>query len=321
MGYRRTDLLTVAGDVSRRPSRSTLDGRRSAGRRLRVNGYVFFILPAVLFVLSLTLFPALFGIYISLTNLNLGYAGSKFVGLQNYGRLLEWDDLATVLRNSGSFVLCVVALQVIFGLIVAVLLNERLFGRRVLRSIAILPWVVPSVVVGLVFANIFGGSRLGVANYVLSLFGATPLDWLSDPARAMAVLIAVSAWRGMPFAVILLLGGLQTVPGDIYEAAVIDGASRTERFRFVTLPILRPIILITVILATGGALNSLDTPLALTGGGPGNATELLSIALYKQSFFYLDVSYGATIGTVMLVINVVLITLYLAILQRRDRSS
>jgi multiple sugar transport system permease protein len=321
MGYRRTDLLTVAGDVSRRPSRSTLDGRRSAGRRLRVNGYVFFILPAVLFVLSLTLFPALFGIYISLTNLNLGYAGSKFVGLQNYGRLIEWDDLATVLRNSGSFVLCVVALQVIFGLIVAVLLNERLFGRRVLRSIAILPWVVPSVVVGLVFANIFGGSRLGVANYVLSLFGATPLDWLSDPARAMAVLIAVSAWRGMPFAVILLLGGLQTVPGDIYEAAVIDGASRTERFRFVTLPILRPIILITVILATGGALNSLDTPLALTGGGPGNATELLSIALYKQSFFYLDVSYGATIGTVMLVINVVLITLYLAILQRRDRSS
>ncbi len=301
--------------------RSVPRPRRAVRRRARINGYVFFILPGVIFVLALTLFPALFGIWISLTNLNLGYPGAKFVGIANYVRLASWPDLGLVARNTASFVGCVVALQAILGLLVAVLLNERLIGRQVLRSIAILPWVVPSIVVGLVFAQIFNGSRLGIANYILSLIGIGQTSWLSDPLLAMAILICVAAWRGVPFAVIILLGGLQTLPHDVYEAAVIDGAGRWQRFRYITLPLLRPIIMITVILATGGALNSLDIPLAMTGGGPGNATELLSIALYKQSFFYLDVSYGAAIGTLMLFINLVLIALYLAVLQRKGARS
>jgi multiple sugar transport system permease protein len=302
-----TDNAQIAGYPSRR---ATGSGRH----RVRVNGYFFFILPGVLVVLSLTLLPALYGIYISLTNLNLGYEGSRFVGLANYVRLLTWPDLGLVVRNTATFVGFVVILQATFGLLVALVLNERLIGRQLLRSLSILPWVVPSVVVGLVFAQFFGGSRLGIANYLLSLVGVHQLAWFSDPALAMSILIAVAVWRGVPFSVIVLLGGLQTLPRDVYEAATIDGANRWQRFYHVTLPILRPIIMISLILATGGALNSLDIPLALTGGGPGNATELISISLYKQSFFQLDVSYGATIGTLMLVANLVLIGLYLWVL-------
>ena len=284
-------------------------------RRRRVNGYLFFLLPGVIIVLSLTLFPALYGIYISLTNLNLGYVGSKFVGIENYIRFFTWADLGLVTRNTAIFVGSVVVLQACLGLAVAVLLNQRLIGRQVLRSVTILPWVLPSVVVGLVFAQIFGGSRLGIANYVLSLVGIPQMTWLSNPALAMTILIAVSTWRGIPFSVVMLLGGLQTLPRDVFEAAAIDGAGPWQRFRYMTLPMLRPIILITIIMATGGSLNSLDIPLALTGGGPGNATELISISLYKQSFFNLDISYGATIGTMMLVANLVLIVLYIVALR------
>jgi ABC-type sugar transport system permease subunit len=307
------NIETVALRVAR-PARR----RRS---KFRLNGYFFFILPGVLIVLALTLFPAVYGIYISLTNLNLGYATSSFVALENYGRFFTWPDLGLVTRNTVSFVGAVVVLQACIGLGVALLLNERVIGHRFMRSITILPWVLPSVVVGLVFAQMFGGSRLGVANYILSLFGIGQMAWFSDPLLAMTILIAVATWRGVPFTVIILLGGLQTLPRDVYEAAIIDGTSRWQRFRYITLPLLKPIIMISLIMGTGGALNSLDIPLALTGGGPGNATELISISLYKQSFFQLDVSYGATIGTIMLIANIILIVLYLAVLQPRRRAS
>ncbi len=288
--------------------------------RWRISGYVFFILPGVAIVLALTLFPALYGVYISLTNLNLGYVGSRFVGFDNYARFFAWDDLDLIVFNTLSFVGTVVVLQACIGLAIAVVLNQRLPGHQFLRSISILPWVLPSVVVGLVFAHVFGGSRLGIANYVLSLLGIAQRGWFSDPLLAMTILIAVSTWRGVPFSVIMMLGGLQTLPRELYEAAAIDGASAWQRFRYITLPLMNPIILITLILSTGGSLNSLDIPLALTGGGPGNATEIISISLYKESFFRLDVSYGATIGTMMLIANLVLIVLYIVALRSRRKD-
>lgn len=306
-----TETQTMALHAARKPAR----------RRLRLNGYFFFLAPGVAIVLALTLFPAIYGIYISFTNLNLGFVNSSFVGFENYVRFANWDDLGHVTANTFGFVASSVLLQVIIGLGVAILLDQRLPGHQFMRSITILPWVLPSVVVGLVFAQIFGGSKLGFANYLLSLVGIGQQAWFSDPMLAMTILIAVSTWRGIPFSVIVLLGGLQTLPRDTYEAAAIDGASRWQRFRYLTVPLLRPIILICLIMGTGGALNSLDIPLALTGGGPGNATELISISLYKQSFFALDIGYGATIGTVMLIVNLVLIVLYLAILQPRRSAS
>lgn len=297
--------------------------RRASARRRRpfkVNGYFFFLLPGTALVFAFTLFPAVYGIWISFTNLNLGYVGSRFVGLANYVRFFTWPDLGLVTRNTATFVGAAVLLQVSIGLALAILLNQRVFGHRLMRSIAILPWVLPSVVVALIFAQVFSGSRLGIVNYIASLVGVGQMAWFADPALAMSILVICSVWRGVPFSVVILLGGLQTLPRDVYEAAIIDGASAWQRFRFITLPLLQPIILITLIMATAGALNSLDIPLALTGGGPGNSTELIAVSLYKQSFFNLDVSYGATIGTIMLIVNIVLIVCFLAVRPSKGKG-
>jgi len=272
-------------------------------------------------VLAFTLFPALYGIGISMTNMHLGYPDVRFVGFGNYQRFLSWPDLDLIMRNTAIFMGATVLLQVSFGLAAALLLDMRVPGHRFMRSIAILPWVLPSVVVALIFAQVFSGSRIGIVNYVGSVIGMPTMNWFADPVLAMVILIVCSVWRGIPFSLIILLGGLQTLPRDVYEAARIDGATGWQSFRYITLPLLRPIILVTLIMASAGALNSLDIPLALTGGGPGTATELISLSLYKESFFNLDVSYGATIGTMMLIANIFLIIAFLSVRTKGTEQS
>jgi len=284
--------------------------------RLRINGYFFFLAPGVLIVLALTLFPALYGIYISLTNLNLGYVGSSFVGIENYIRFFTWQDLALVARNTAVFVGTVVILQACIGLAVAILLNQKLIGHQFMRSITILPWVLPSVVVGLVFAQIFGGSRLGIVNYLLSLVGIHQMSWFADPALAMTILICVSTWRGVPFSVIMMLGGLQTLPRDIYEAAAIDGATAWQRFRYITLPMLSPTIFFIVVISFIGAFQIFEPMYIMTRGGPDGATASVVQYLYETGFRNYEVGYAASIGLLVFV-AVLAATLVQFLLRRK----
>ncbi|WP_194288284.1 carbohydrate ABC transporter permease [Agrobacterium tumefaciens] len=256
----------------------------------------------------------------SFTNLNFGYIGWKFVGFDNYTRLFSSTGFLIIVKNTFVYVLFVVVFQLVIGLAVAMALNVSVPGRQFVRSVVILPWVVPAVVSALVFTLIFGGSRMSISNYALSLIGMRPVSWLSDATMAMGLLIFVSVWRAVPFVSLIMLGGLQTLPSDVYEAAIIDGTNRWQRFWYVTLPLLKPMLLISLIMATAHSLNSLDTPLALTGGGPGNATEVLSISLYRQAFMLLDAGYGAAIGTLMLLVNIVLIAFYLRLVGPKRRA-
>ncbi len=278
--------------------------------------YILFIAPAILVVLGFTLYPALYGVYISFTNLHFGYKDWRFVGLDNYIRLLTWPPLAGIALNTVIFVSAVVFLQMSLGLGIALLLNQRLFGSRLMRGIAILPWVIPAVIIGLLFQQLFSGSRLGIMNYLLSYLGVGSRAWLSNPVEAMSIMILALVWRGVPLSIILQLGGLQTIPRELYEAATIDGASRWQAFWHVTLPSLRPILLINLIMATSGTLNHVDIPLALTGGA--QSTEVLSVALYNQGFKMLDAGYAATFATLLLVLNLLLTVVYLRLLRQRD---
>lgn len=280
--------------------------------------YLFFIMPAVVLVLGLTAYPALYGVLVSFTNLNFGYATSKFVGFDNYVRLATWPALPQVLFNTAVFVTSVVALQLSIGLLAALLLNRAVFGRGLVRSIAILPWVIPGIIIALMFQQFFSGSRLGIMNTVFSVFGLESRTWFSNPTELMLVLILAVVWRGVPLSIILQLGGLQTINKELYEAASIDGASRWQMLRFITIPSLRPILLINVIMATSGTLNHVDIPLALTGGGPGRSTEVLALSIYKQGFEVLDASYASTIATVILLLNLLLTIVYLRVLRARD---
>jgi len=292
---------------------------RSSDWLLR-NQYVMFIAPAIIVVLAFTAFPAIYGVFISFTNLHFAYPGWHFVGFANYIHLFTWNALPQVAANTVVFVSSVVVLQLTLGLLIALLLNRAVFGRRLMRSIAILPWVIPAVIIGLMFQQLFNGSRLGIMNTLIGYFGFQSRSWLSNPTEAMIVMILSLVWRGVPLSIILQLGGLQTISKDLYEAASIDGASRWQALRYITVPQLRPILLINVILATAGTLNHVDIPIALTGGGPGRATEVLALSLYKQGFQQLDAAYASTIATVMLVINLVLTVAYLRLLRSRENA-
>jgi len=289
--------------------------RARSAHGLSRHQYLFFILPAIAVVLGFTAYPALYGIWISLTNLHFAYPDSKFVGLDNYVRFFTWPALPQVAGNTVVFVTSVVVLQMSLGLAIALLLNKVIFGRRLMRSIAILPWVIPAVIIGLMFQQLFSGSKLGVMNTLIASFGFEPRSWLSNPSESMAIMVASVVWRGVPLSIILQLGGLQTIGRELYEAAAIDGASRWQVLRYITIPSLKPILLINLIMATSGTLNHVDIPLALTGGGPGRATEVLSLSLYNQGFQVLDAAYAATIATVILILNLILTVAYLRVLR------
>lgn len=284
---------------------------------LRRHQYIFFILPAVLIVLGLTAYPAIYGVYVSFTNEHLAFPDSRFVGFANYVRLLNWPALPGVIRNTVIFVGLVAFLQISLGLLMALLLNIPIMGLRALRSIAMLPWVLPGIIIALVFQQFFSGSKLGMMNTLISNFGLANRNWFGSPTEAFIVLIAVMVWRGTPLSIILQLSGLQTIPKELYEAASIDGANPWQRLLHITLPGLRPIMLIDIIMVTSATLNHVDIPLALTGGGPGRGTEVLALSIYKQGFEVLDAGYAATIATVILVINLVLIVIYLRLLRNR----
>lgn len=289
--------------------------RARSANGLTRHQYLLFIMPAILVVLGFTAYPALYGIWISLTNLHFAYPDSRFVGLDNYIRFFTWPALPQVVGNTVVFVTAVVVVQLSLGLMIALLLNKLVFGRRLMRSIAILPWVIPAVIIGLMFQQLFSGSKLGIMNTVIAMFGLESRSWLSDPGQSMAIMIGALVWRGVPLSIILQLGGLQTIGKELYEAAAIDGASRWQVLRHITIPSLKPILLINLIMATSGTLNHVDIPLALTGGGPGRATEVLSLSLYNQGFQVLDAAYASTIATVILAINLILTVAYLRVLR------
>ncbi len=280
--------------------------------------YVLFIAPAIAVVLAFTAYPALYGVFISFTNMHFAYPDWRLVGFANYAHFFTWNALPQVATNTVVFVVSVVVLQLSLGLLIALLLNRAIFGRRLMRSIAILPWVIPAVIIGLMFQQLFSGSRLGIMNTLIGYFGFNSRSWLADPTESMAVMILSLVWRGVPLSIILQLGGLQTISKELYEAAAIDGATRWQTLWHITIPQLRPILLINVILATSGTLNHVDIPIALTGGGPGRATEVLALSLYKQGFQQLDAAYASTIATVILVINLVLTVAYLRLLRSRQ---
>lgn len=284
---------------------------------LRQNEYLVFIAPPVIYVLSLTLYPALYSVFISFTNINLGFSNWSFVGLENYSRFFALEYSNTVLINTLLVVSCVSVLQIALGFAIALLLNHNWPARAFVRSVAVLPWVVPSIVIALLFRQLFNGSSLGLANALLAQLGFPPHVWLADPNSALAIIIGVMTWRGLPLSTIILLGGLQTIPRELYEASGVDGATPAQAFRLITLPLMKPILMINLIWVTAGNLNHLDTPYGLTGGGPSHQTAVLSVTLYDNAFVLLDAGLGAAIATVMLALNLIMTVAYLYLLRSR----
>lgn len=305
--------------------------RRRATRFLGRHWYAWAMVAPVVLVLGvLVLYPLAQGVYLSLTNANEMNSGRTigtneipatydFVGLDNYLAVLSGEEGAFYPRLVWTLVWTVtcVTLHYSIGLGLALLLNRALRGRSVYRMLLILPWAVPPFVAAFGWRLMLNDST-GVFNAVLRAVGLEGVNWLGQPLPAKLSVIMVNVWLGVPFMMVALLGGLQTVPKDLYEAAEVDGASPWQRFRAVTLPGLRPVSGTVILLGTIWTFNQFPVIALLTGGGPGGATNILVTEAYERAFQGIrDYAGAATYGAIIASMLVVFASLYRRWLQRQ----
>lgn len=251
--------------------------------------------PALLLLALVYAYPILQSFWLSLFTQNLGTELQPvFSGLSNYGRMAVDGRFWQSMANTVVFTAISVILELLLGLGIALVLNRSFRGRGVVRTIALLPWALPTALIATTWTWIFN-DQFGVWNDILLRLGVikTGVNWLGDPNWALWTVIAADVWKTTPFIAILLLAGLQSIPQDLYEAHAIDGASAWQSFYRITLPLLMPQILIAALFRLAQAFGIFDLIQVMTGGGPGGATETVSIYIYATIMRYLDFGYGA----------------------------
>ncbi len=293
------------------PLARPLLSRRACGVLL---GYAYLV-PVAVCLGGTVVVPILKAIQMSLYNhVLIKPQEYRFIGLGNYGRLLQDDVFWLSLWNSAVWVFGSVGFQFLGGFAAALLLHQAFTGRALVRTITLLPWVIPGVVVALVWEYVYQ-PNYGLLNDLLFRLGwlHERVAWLSDPRLAMPAVIATNIWRGVPFFAIMLLAGLQAIPDELYEAARVDGASVTQRFWHITLPLLRPIIVVATATRIIWTFNYADLIFVMTSGGPANATQITSTYTLLQAYSNLDFGYAATLSVVLLLIMLSFTIVYLRV--------
>lgn len=262
---------------------------------------LLFLLPALLVTAAVILYPALQTVWLGLHSFVLFDPDSmRFIGLGNFKALLADELFWISLSNSVIWVVCAVGLQFALGLVTALLLNQTFTGRSLARALVVVPWALPSVIIGLMWTWMYD-LNLGVFNDLLMRVGLidAPVAWLAQPGTALAAVILALVWQGFPFFAVMILAGLQTIPSEHYEAAAMDGASRWQTLRFVTLPALREVIATALLLRTIWVANSLDVILVMTGGGPGYETHTLPLYAFLKAYSAMEFGYASALSLVL----------------------
>lgn len=292
--------------VPGRPATNAAQGNQSVKHSHARTG-ILMVLPVLVLVAIFTLYPFGHAIYES-TRLSSPIFAPRFVGIDNYrdviGSVYFLDATGTTLTFAGI----VVPLLVVLGVLVALLLNEPFFGNTALRAGMLLPWAIPASVAGVIWKWIFFDSY-GALNAMLYAGGIIDryIQWLTTPSTAMMAVVVVFVWSQLPLAVVMLLAALQAVPDDLYEAAALDGASMLDRFRSITLPHLRPMLVVVALYELLMAISTFDITYSLTSGGPGSATTLLSYFTWSESFRMLDFGRGAALAIIIALASLVAI--------------
>jgi multiple sugar transport system permease protein len=284
-----------------------LSGARAGVRTLaqQERRFAFALLaPALLILVLTTTAPLVYLLWTSLQRIDLSMPWlSGFAGLANFARMggdpRFWGSLWLTLIYTGT----TVVLQVVIGLALALLVLQIPRGQGALRVAAILPIVLAPVVVGLFWRTFVLSPDFGLVDLVTRALGLGSHNWLGDPRLALISVIAIHTWQWTPFAFLVILASLSSLPPDLFEAARIDRANAWQRFRRITLPLIRPAIVIVLIMRTMIALSAFAAIFAATGGGPGTATEILNLYAYRTSFSELNLGYGAALAVVLLAIT------------------
>jgi multiple sugar transport system permease protein len=279
-----------------------------------LTGYSYLV-PAALCMLATVVVPIGMAIKMSLYN-DILYKPQdyRFIGLGNYLRLADDPVFWLTLWNSFVWVFGSVVLQFVAGFAAALLLHQAFRGRALVRTLTLLPWIIPGVVVGLIWQWLYQ-PNYGVINDLLIRAGLLHerIAWLSSPDLAMGAVVLTNVWRGIPFFAIMLLAGLQSIPGELYEAAHVDGAGVLDRFRHITLPMLRPIIVVATATRIIWTFNYADLIFVMTGGGPANATQITSTYTLLQAYSSLDFGYAGALSVVLLLVMLAFTAAYLRI--------
>jgi multiple sugar transport system permease protein len=308
----------------RMTSNPPAEARRSRNPRTRLSllsegrwwAYAL-IVPSLILILAVLIYPVGSGILLSFREMRLTRPdlGTGFIGLRHYVELLSDPIFHRAAINTVSWVVAGTSTQLVLGLVTALALNRALHralpGMRVARILVLLPWVLPSVVAGHMWALMFD-PRLGVINDLLVRLGVLTEyhAFFADGATALPAVLIVSLWGSFPFFTLFFLAGLQGIPDEQYESASVDGANLWLQFRHITLPLLLPIIVATVVLRVIGLVNAPDLLIVLTGGGPGNSTQVLSLYAFQKAYAEFDFGYAAALSVVMLLLLMAFTVVY-----------
>lgn len=265
---------------------------------------ILLIGPAVFVLLALTVFPFIYALYLSFHDYNWLYLktrGVSFVGISNFVRLFQDPVFWGSLETTGVYVGGALVLEIVLGMSIALFLNREVKFLKRIRPIILIPMMLTPVVIACTFRLIFNYDY-GLANYILELLGQSKISWLGTATTARASLIIADVWQWTPFLILIFLAALQAVPKAPLEAADVDGANSWQKFVYIVLPYIKPIVGLGVLLRLMDLMKFFDKIYVLTGGGPGVSTETLPYFIYKVSFKYFQMGYGASISIVTLII-------------------
>jgi len=313
-------MSTSAGRLTRRLAFVGLlgvRGRRGAQEHADARLGLLMAAPAMLTILLIAVIPLAQTIQDSLFQISLKFenAPRPFVGLDNYRALLSDDSWFNALRVTGLVTLASVAAELVLGMIIALLINRSFRGRGIVRASVLVPWALTTVVAAKMWAWIYDG-RYGVANDLLMRLHLIdqPIIFLVKPEVTIWAMIGAEIWKTTPFMALLLLAGLQLIPNELYEATALDGASRWQAFWRVTLPLMKPTILVALLFRTIDAVRMFDLPRVLTNGGPGKSTETVVLYTYNTFFTSLNFGYGSTLAVATFLIVVFVSFIYIKVL-------
>ena len=276
-----------------------------------------FLVVGLLVTLALIVAPVVYAISLSFYKLDSFVGDPTWVGLDNYIAVVKLPEFWQALWNGMVYSFGSIVLQVVLGIGFALILNEVFPGRNFIRGLSILPYLLPTVVVVLTFKWMVDGS-IGIITKAVAAMGLPPINWFESPGAAMISVILVSVWMWTPFVTTCFLAALQTVPTSLYEAAKVDGTTAVQRFFHITLPMLKPILTVVVLLRAIWMFNKFDVIWLLTQGGPVGATEHLAILSYRRAFSLFDIGGGAAIATISFAILSVAVFIYFRIFPLED---
>lgn len=286
---------------------------------LRRSGAIYYILPALIVMALITLYPFIYTVTLSFHEWNLTtFRGKQFVGVDNYIEFFTESDTRDSLKVTLIYLVSCVGIEFILGIAIAFLFDTKFKGQNIIRNLLLFPMLMCPVVAGLIWRWILN-AELGIANYIVQLIGLSPIPWLTQPRLALFSVILADIWQWTPFIFLICLAGLQAVPRGLIEAASIDGASWVDIQRFISLPIIRPVILTGLLIRMIDAIRFVDKIFVLTYGGPGSATSVLGFLIYLRGFKYFQMGLTAAYSLVLLALIILLANILIRSLRSKEK--